>query len=85
MLVLNFKDKHAVVQSLSHVRLLATPRTAVHQASLSFSISQSLLKLLSIESLIPSKRLILCRTLLLLPSISPNIGVSSNESALRIR
>ena len=83
--MLNFKDKHAVVKSFSHVQLLATPWTVVHQASLSFTISQSLLKLVSIESLMPSKSLVLCRTLLLLPSISPNISVFSNESALRIR
>ena len=67
---------------LSHVQLFAT---AAHQASLSFTISQSLLTLISIESVMPSSRLILCHPLLLLPSIFPNIRVFSNESALRIR
>ena len=62
-----------------------TPRTAAHQASLSFTISCSLLKLMSIESVIPSNHLILCHLLLLLPSIFPSIKVFSNESALRIR
>ena len=63
----------------------ATPRTAVCQASLSFAISQSLLKLLSIELGIPSNHLVLCRPLLLLPSILPSIKVFSNELALHIR
>ena len=62
-----------------------TPRTAARQASLSFTISCSLLKLMSIESVIPSNHLILCHLLLLLPSIFPSIKVFSNESALRIR
>ena len=70
---------------LTHVRLFATPWTAAHQASLSFTISQSLLKLMSIESVMPSNHLILCRPLLLLPSIFPSIRVFSNESALSIR
>ena len=74
-----------VVQLLSHVRLFATPWTAARQASLSFTISQSLLKLMSIESVIPSNHLILCRPLLLLPSIFPSIKVFSRESALHIR
>ena len=74
-----------VVQLLSHVRLFVTPWTAARQASLSFSISQSLLKLMSIESVMPSNHLILCRSLLLLPSIFPSIRVFSNESALHIR
>ena len=74
-----------VVQSLSHVGLLVTPWTAAHQASLSFTISQSLLKLMSIESVMPSNHLILCLPLLLLPSIFPSIRVFSNESALCIR
>ena len=74
-----------VVQSLSHVWLFVTPWTAAHQASLSFIISQSLLKLLSIESVIPSNHLILCRPLLLLPSVFPSIRVFSSESALHIR
>ena len=74
-----------VVQSLSHVWLFATPWTAAHQASLSFIISQSSLKLLSIESVMPSNHLILCRPLLLLPSVFPSIRVFSSESALHIR
>ena len=73
------------VQSLSRVRLFATPWTAAHQASLSITHSQSLLKLMSIESVMPSNRLILCRPLLLLPSIFSSMRVFSNESALRIR
>ena len=74
-----------VVQLLSHVRLLATPWTAACQVSLSFTISQSLLKLMSIESVKPSSHLILCQPLLLLPSVFPCIKVFSNESALPIR
>ena len=70
-------------KSLSHVGLFATPWTATSQASLSFS--QSLLKLMSIESVMPSSHLILCRPLLLLPSIFPSIRVFSNESVLCIR
>ena len=62
-----------------------TPWTAARQASLSFTISQSLLKLISIESVMPSNHLILCRPLLLLPSIFPSIRVFSNELALHIR
>ena len=62
-----------------------TPWTAAHHASLSFTISRSLLKLMSIESLMPSNHLILCRPLLLLPSIFPSIRVFSSESALHIR
>ena len=60
-------------------------RTAAHQASLSFTNSQRMLKLMSIESVMPSNHLILCRPLLLLPSILPSIRVFSNESALHIR
>ena len=71
-----------VVQSLSHVQLFATPWTAAHQASLSFTISCSLLKLMSIESLMPSNHLILCNPLLLLPSIFPSTKIFSNESVL---
>ena len=63
----------------------ATPGTAVHQGSLSFSISQNLLKLMSIESVMPSNYLILCHPLLLLPSVFPRIRVFSSESALCIR
>ena len=72
----------AVVQSLSHVRLFKTPRTAAPQASLSITISRSLLKLMSIESVMPSNHLILCYPLLLPPSIFPSIRVFSNELAL---
>ena len=70
------------VQSLSRVRLFATPRTAARQASLSITNNWSLLGLMSIESLMPSNHLILCHPLLLLPSIFPSIRVFSNESAL---
>ena len=73
------------VQSLSHVRLFATPWTAARQASLSSSNSQSLPKLMSIKSVMPSNHLNLCRPLLLLPSIFHNIRVLSNESSLCIR
>ena len=72
----------AVVQLLSHVRLFVSPQTAVCQASLSITNSQSLLKLVSIESVMPSNHLILCHLLLLLPSIFPSIRVFSNESFL---
>ena len=75
----------STVQSLSCVWHFATPWTAACQAYLSIAKSQSLLKLMSIESVMPSNNLILCRPLLLLPSIFPSIGVFSNESALRIR
>ena len=74
-----------VVQSLSRVQLFVTPWTAARQAFLSITISQSLLKLMPIESLMPSNHLILCHPLLLLPSIFPHIRVFSNESALCIR
>ena len=70
---------------LSHVRLFAIPWTAAHRVSLSVTISQSLLKLMSIESMMPSKHLILCRPLLLLPSIFPSIRVFYKELALCIR
>ena len=73
------------VQLLSRVRLIVTPLTEVHEASLAFTISWSLLRLRSIESVMPSNHLILCRPLLLLPSIFPSIRVFSNESVLRIR
>ena len=73
------------VQSLSHVRLFATPWIAACQASLSITNSWSLPKLMSIELVMPSNHLILCHHLLLLPSIFPNIRVFSNESALLIR
>ena len=68
----------------NRVQLFATPWTATHQASLSFTISRSLVKLMSTESVMPSKHLILCRPLLL-PSIFPSIRVFSNELAVRIR
>ena len=73
------------VQSLSRVRLFATPWTAASQASLSFINTWSLLKLMSIELVMPSNHLILCHPLLLLPSIFPNIRVFSNKSVLCIR
>ena len=73
------------VQSLSNVRLFVTPWTAAHQASLSITNSQSLLKLMSIELVMPSNHFILCCPLLLLPSIFPSIRVFSKTSALRIR
>ena len=73
------------VQLLSHVWLFVTPWTAAHQDSLSINNSQSLLKLMSIESMMPSNHLILCHPLLLLPSIFLSIRVFSNESVLRIR
>ena len=74
-----------VVQSLSHVLLFVTQWTAACQASLSFTISQNLLKLMSIELVMPSNYLVLCQPLLLLPSIFPNIRIFSNELSLRIR
>ena len=77
--------KYSSVQSLSPIRLFATPRTAARQASQSTTNSQSLLKLMSIESVMPSNHLILCCPLLLLPSIFPSIRVFSNESVLHIR
>ena len=72
------------VQWLSHVWLFVTPWNAAFQASLSITTSQSLLRLMSIKSVMPSNHLILCRPLLLLPSIFPSIRVFSNESVLRI-
>ena len=74
-----------IVQALSCVRLHVIPWTATRQTSLSFSISWSLLKFVSIESVMPSNHLILCHPLLLLPSIFPSIRVFSNKSALGIR
>ena len=73
------------VQSLSHVQLFANPWTAARQVSLSFTVSQSLLKLMSIESVMPSNHPILCHPHFLLPSIFPSIRVFSNVSALCIR
>ena len=73
------------VQSLSCVYLFAIPRTAARKASLSITNSRSLLKPMSIESVMPSNHLILCHPLLLPPSIFPSIRIFSNESVLRIR
>ena len=73
------------VQSLSCVRLFVTTQTAARQVSLSFTNSQSLLKLMFIESVMPSSHLILCHPCLLPPSIFPSIRVFSNESVLHIR
>ena len=71
--------------AVSHIRLFATPWTAAHQTSLSFTISRGLFKLTSIESVMPSSHLILCHPLLLLPSIFPSIRVFSSELDLPIR
>ena len=73
------------VQSLSRVRLFATPWIAARQASLSITNSQSSLRLMSIESVMPSSHLILCHPLLLLPPIAPSIRVFSSESTLHMR
>ena len=84
----HYKDKSNIftlVQLLSHVQLFTPPWTAAHQASLSIIDSRRLLKIISIEPVMPSNRLILCRPLLLLPSIFPSIRVFSNESVLHIR
>ena len=83
-----FKVRHhafSSVQSFSHVRLFVTPWTVACQPSLSIINSWSLLKLMSIESVMPSNHLILCHPYLLLPSIFPRIRIFSNESALHIR
>ena len=80
-----YASERTAVQSLSHVQLFATPWTATGRASVSFTISWSLFKLMSIESVIPSNHLILCHSLLLLTSIFPSIRVFSSESVLRIR
>ena len=77
--------KFSSVQSLSHVQLFATPWTAACQASLSIINSQSLFKLMSFKSVMPSSHLILCRPLLFLPSIFHSIRVFSNESGFHIR
>ena len=81
----NLYTHFSSVQSLSHVQLFAAPWTAACQASLSIINCQSTPKPMSIESVVPSNHLILCRPLLLLPSIFSSIGVFSNESALRVR
>ena len=83
--VFNQPQFFSSVQSLSRVQLFATPWTAARQVSLSVTNSRSLLKLMSIKSVITSNHLILCCPLLLLPSIFPSIGVFSNESVLCIR
>ena len=75
----------SLVHLLSHVQLFATPWTAARQASLSITNSQSLLKVMSIKSVVPSNHLILCRPLLLMPPIFPSIRVFSNELVLHIR
>ena len=80
-----FLTRFSSVQSLSHVWLFATPWTAARQASLCFTISRSLLKLMSIELVMPSNHLIFCHPLFLLRSIFPSIRVFSNEMALHIR
>ena len=82
---LQMEVQFSSVQSLSHVWLFTTPWTTAHQASLSITNSWSPSKPMSIESVMPSNHLILCRPLLLLPSIFPSIRVFSNESALRMR
>ena len=82
--LLSLKVQLSPDQSLSCVKLFATPWTAARQVSLSITNSQSLLKLMSIKSVMPSNHLILCRPLLLL-SIFPSIKVFTNDSALRIR
>ena len=81
----NWRFRFSTVQSLSRVRLFATPWTAAYQASLSITNSWSLLKLMSIESVLLSNHLILCCPLLLPPSIFPSIGVFSNKSVPHIR
>ena len=73
------------VQSLSHVQLFVTPWITAHQASLSITNSQSSLKFMSIESVMPSSHLILSRPLLLLPPTPPSIRIFSNETTLRMR
>ena len=80
-----FSVQFSSVQSLSRVWLFVTPQIATRRASLSITNSWSLLKLMSIESVMPSSHLIFCRPLLLLPSIPPSIRVFSNESALHIK
>ena len=73
------------VQSLSRVQLFVTPWTAACQVFLSFTVSRSLLKLMSIELVMPSNHRVFCHPLLLLPSVFPSISIFSNESALQIR
>ena len=83
--ILLYRHQFSSVQSLSRVQLFVASWTAAHQASLPITNSESLLKHMSIESVMPSNRLILCRPLLLLLSIFPSIRVFSNESVLHIR
>ena len=85
MITAGSSEEREVVVSLSRVQLFVTPWTAARQASLTFTISWSLLKLMSIKSVMPSNRLILCLPLLRLPSILPIIRVFSNKLALHIR
>ena len=80
-----FSGNWQSVPSLSRVQLFATPWTAIHQASLSITNSQSLLKRMSIESVMPSNHLILCLPVIFLPSIFPSIRVFSSESVLHIQ
>ena len=80
-----YLDSFSSVQSLSCIRLFVTPWSAARQASLSITNSRSSLKLMSIESVMPSSHLILCRPILLLPPIPPSIRVFSNESTLHMR
>ena len=80
-----FKQRNLSVQSISHVWLFATPWTAVHQACLSITNSRSLIKLMSIESVMPSNHLILCLPLRLSSSVFPSIRIFSNESVLHSR
>ena len=85
MLIYKKGIQFSSVQTLSHVQLFATPWTTAYQASLSITNSWRLLILMSIESVMPSNHLILCRPIILLPSIFPSIRVFSNESVFQIR
>ena len=85
LLLSHFRLESLSDQLLSHVQLFATPWNAAHQASQSIINSWSLLKLMSIESVMPSNHLILCHPLLFLPSIFPSIRVVSNELVLHVR
>ena len=85
MLKIRLKGFVVIAQLLNHVRLFAAPRTAARQASMFFTISWSLLKLMSIDSMMPTNHFILCYALLLLPSVFPSIRDLSNESVLHIR
>ena len=84
-MIINSHGQLSPVQLLSRVQLFATAWNAAHQASVSITKSQSLLKLMSIESVMPSNHLILCHPLLLLPSIFLSIRIFSKESVLHIR